>query len=337
MVPQAQPLVSVVTPVYNGDRYLAECIESVLAQTYQHWEYDIVNNCSTDRSLEIAQYYAEKDARIRVHNNVQFLGALQNCNHAFRQCAPESKYCKALHADDWLFPDCIMQMVKVAEANPSVGIVGSYVLAGVRLKCDGLPYPSTVIPGREVCRWHLLGKGYVFGSPTSLLIRSDLIRSRERFYNESNIHAADQEACHDVLQHADFGFVHQVLTFTRVHDESRSSRQQQLNAFILGKLMVVTKYGPMYLTSEEYEQCLAKWMQRYYQFLGSSALQRKGKEFWEYHETGLKNLGLPLSRARLTKAAIRELYARFADGLFHPRTTVHRITMSFKNNGKAAR
>ncbi|MCB0227477.1 MAG: glycosyltransferase, partial [Anaerolineae bacterium] len=53
-----QPLVSVVTPVYNTDKYLADCIESVLAQSYDNWEYVIINNCSTDRSLEIAQRYA---------------------------------------------------------------------------------------------------------------------------------------------------------------------------------------------------------------------------------------------------------------------------------------
>ena len=47
--------VSVVTPVYNGAEFLAECIESVLAQTYTNWNYTIVNNCSTDETLAIAQ------------------------------------------------------------------------------------------------------------------------------------------------------------------------------------------------------------------------------------------------------------------------------------------
>ena len=50
-----EPLVSVVTPVYNGEKYLEECIESVLNQTYKNWEYIILNNCSTDRTLEIAE------------------------------------------------------------------------------------------------------------------------------------------------------------------------------------------------------------------------------------------------------------------------------------------
>ena len=67
----SQPLVSIVTPVYNEAEYLAECIESVLAQSYQNWEYTIVDNCSKDGSAEIARHYAGKDRRIRL---VQKLG-----------------------------------------------------------------------------------------------------------------------------------------------------------------------------------------------------------------------------------------------------------------------
>ena len=64
-----QPLVSVVTPVFNGGKFLGECIDSVLAQTYTNWEYVIVDNCSTDATLEIAQRYAAADPRIRVYHN----------------------------------------------------------------------------------------------------------------------------------------------------------------------------------------------------------------------------------------------------------------------------
>ncbi|MFZ1974630.1 MAG: glycosyltransferase family 2 protein, partial [Candidatus Acidiferrales bacterium] len=60
------PLVSIVTPAYNEENYLAECVESVLAQTYTNWDYTIVNNCSTDATLAIAQKYAAGDPRIRV-------------------------------------------------------------------------------------------------------------------------------------------------------------------------------------------------------------------------------------------------------------------------------
>ena len=85
MASQRQPLVTVVTPVYNGEKYLAQSIESVLAQTYQNWEYVIVNNCSTDRSRAIAAHYAAKDSRVRIHDNTQFVGVIANYNNDVSQ------------------------------------------------------------------------------------------------------------------------------------------------------------------------------------------------------------------------------------------------------------
>jgi len=295
-----------VTPVYNAEPYLAECIESVLAQTYENWEYIIVNNCSTDRSLEIAERYARQDARIRVHNNREFLKQFQNWNHAMRQISPESEYCKVVHADDWLFPECIARMVEVAEANPSVGIVGAYRLDEDRVNLDGLPYPSTVIPGRDICRLSLLSGPSVFGSPTSLLIRSDIIRSRETFYDESILHA-DKGVCFDILQHADFGFVHQVLTFTRRHNESLTSLTHRFNTRRLANFIIFLKYGPIYLSREEYEKRLEQVLENYYRFLAKSVFDLKEKEFWNYHRNELEKLGYPLSTARLIKTLFLEL------------------------------
>lgn len=152
VAPKTEPLVSVVTPVYNGDKFLAECIESILGQTYSNWEYVIVNNCSKDHTLAIAQRYAQQDSRIRIHDNTAFLDLMPNWNHAMRQIAPESSYCKVVHADDWLFPDCLARMVDVAEAHPAVGLVGAYCLYGKEVGLDGLAYPSTVVSGWEIGR-----------------------------------------------------------------------------------------------------------------------------------------------------------------------------------------
>ena len=318
---QTQPLVSVVTPVYNGEKYLAECIESILAQTYYNWEYIIVNNCSTDRSLAIAQHYAKKDVRIRIHHNSEFVGLIQNHNIAFRQIASASQYCKMVHADDWLFPECIMQMVKVAEAHPSVGIVGAYRLDGNHIGLDGLPYPSTVISGREICRRSLLLQGpYVFGSPTSLLICSKLIRNHQVFYNESNLHA-DKEACFDLLQSSDFGFVHQVLTYSRRHSEAATSFAERFNTPLLGNLSILTKYGPVYLSREEYDECLEHHMKRYYLFLGQSILWTREKQILDYHKNGIRDLGYEFSWAKLCTVLLLEVL----DILGNPKKTLERI------------
>src|SRR4051812_48504053 len=128
------PFVSVVTPVHNGEAYLRECIESVLAQTYSHWDYTIVNNSSTDRTLAIAQEYAVVDPRIRIWNSDTFVRVEQSYNNAFRQISPASEYCKVVGADDTLFPECLAKMVEVAEAHPTVAIVGAYGLMGTKVE-----------------------------------------------------------------------------------------------------------------------------------------------------------------------------------------------------------
>lgn len=315
-----QPLISVVTPVFNGEKYLAECIESVLAQTYENWEYTIVNNCSTDSTREIAQNYAAKEKRIRIHNNKKFVGVMANHNIALRQISAESKYCKVVEADDWLFPECIMQMVKIAEANPSVAIVGCYGLSGVWVHQDGLPYPSTVVSGRELCRRTLLGNRSVFGTPTSLLIHSDLIRNRKAFYNEANIHG-DTEACYEVLQNSDFGFVHQVLVYSRVHNESVSSLfSGKVQSHLAGNLLNIKKYGPIYLNCEEYQQRLKLRMDEYYSFLAKSVFLLRNKEFWQYHKNALEKAGCPLSSTKLCTALLLESI----DILLHPGKTLRK-------------
>jgi Glycosyl transferase family 2 len=76
--PTREPLVGVVTPVYNGEGLVRACLESVLAQTHEHWDYTIANNGSSDQTLEIANEYPAHDSRIRVHDNVSFVPVIDN-------------------------------------------------------------------------------------------------------------------------------------------------------------------------------------------------------------------------------------------------------------------
>lgn len=307
MTSDAKPFVSIITPVYNGEKYLTECIESILDQKYDNWEYIIVNNCSTDQTPQIAKEFAKKDSRIRVHENSKFLSMVENFNHALRQISDKSKYCKIVHADDFLFPYCLEEMVALNEKHPSVGIVGAYVLEGLRLKCHGLPRTVAVISGREIARLSLLDRSpvsgglYVFGSPTSLLIRSDIIRNRKKFYSDKYLEVLDQEACYHLLQHVDFGFVHQVLTFSRVHSESTTSKHNLLMRRYPEELMLLKEYGPIFLTDREYRERIEQRLDKYYRFLAKNFLENRGKDFWDFHKKTLENLGFQFSFKRVIK------------------------------------
>jgi glycosyltransferase involved in cell wall biosynthesis len=287
------PLVTVITPVYNGEPYLRECIESVLAQTYSNWEYIIVNNCSTDRSLEIAQQY-NSDSRICVYNNGRFLPQLKNLNFSIGLASPMSAYYKMVLADDWIFPECLERMVRVAEENPTVGIVGSYRLCGHKVTCDGLPYPSTVVSGREVCRLQLLNGLFFFGSSNSILMRGEVVRSRTPFYDEAMLHA-DTDACYAILHHWDFGFVHQVLTFTRVGNESFSSAVRHLNPHPLDKFIALVTHGPTFLERSEFDTAVRRFRREYFRMIARGLFYPDGWAQYKYHKAGLKTIGYKLS------------------------------------------
>ena len=320
MNPTSSPLVSIVVPVYNDAEFLAECLESILAQTYHNWDCLIVNNCSSDDSAQIAHQYVARDRRFRLHENAQHLRAVCNYNAGLRLISPDSSYCKIVFADDWIFPECLAQMVALAEENPSVGIVGAFGLRGNEVVWAGLPYPCRKVSGRKICRALLLHDFYVFGTATALLYRSDLVRNRNPFYNESNLHC-DSEVCLVLLKSCDFGFVHQVLTFTRVRPGSLTSLSAEINTVIAGKLYDLMMYGKDFLSESEFRSRRAYWLRDYYHFLARQLGKGRNREFWAYHKRKLRESGVGYSRLRLALALLEQ----FLGALLNPLRTVRRL------------
>jgi len=316
----SDPLVSIVIPVHNGDAFLSESLDSVLSQSYERWECIIIDNCSTDATGEIAAGYCRRDDRFRLYETETLLPVIENHNFAVGRISEESAFCKILHADDYLFPECLGEMVKVAAANPGAGVIGAYSLDGERVRCDGLPYQQTLFPGREIGRLTLLGRIYPFWSPSSTMIRADLVRKRDPFYAPERLHA-DVELMYELLQEADFGFVPRILTFIRKHAGSETSRQvKPLNAQICSNLDLFVRYGPVFLSDEEYEWRLRQHLVEYYRFLAESAIEGRDREFWRFHSQGLQKVGHPMSIARIVRAAAGVLLCRpraFARMLLH--------------------
>jgi glycosyltransferase involved in cell wall biosynthesis len=314
------PLVTVVTPFYNAAAYLSECIESVLAQTYDHWEYVLVDNQSTDGSLAIAESYARRDPRIRVYATETLLDQDRNYSEALRRLSDESRYVKIVQADDWIFPPCLEEMVAVAEAHPSVGLVSSYYLKGPTVMAQGLPYPSPVVPGRDLCRLQFLEGFFFFGSPTVPLIRTEIVRRQFPFYDSTSLHA-DTESCYRVLREWDFGFVHQVLSFLRVDNASRMGTVRDFAPHDLDKLIVVTKFGHDYLDPQEFRLVYRLARNRYYGILAHALLRGRSKAFWDYHRAGLATIEHRLQRLRLAKHVLLEL----VDLALNPKMTAGRV------------
>ena len=302
----ATPLVSVLTPVHNAGQYLTKCIESVLAQTYTHWEYTILDNCSTDDSLTIAQKYAARDPRIRVLSSAPLVSTVASRNRAIRELSPESKYCKFVFAEDWLYPACIDEMVRAAETTPSLGLVGAYTTDGQSVLWSGPPYPSPMVSGREVCRSMLLGGPYLLGSMTSLLVRSDLIRKAPQFFDEKNPYS-ENAASYDVLRESDYGYIHQVLSFRNPREHAQESVPEDFNTHNLGRLVIFMKYGPVFLHEAEYRSQMKKLLLEYHRVLANNVLRARPRRYWQYHGDTLAAFGGRINRRLLTSCVIWEI------------------------------
>lgn len=117
------PIVSIVLPCYNGAGFLAQSIESCIAQTFKDWELIIVNDCSKDNSLEIMRQYAEKDSRILVidnDHNLKLPGAL---NRGFEEA--KGKYLTWTSHDNRMGETMLEEFVKYLDNHPDIGLVTS--------------------------------------------------------------------------------------------------------------------------------------------------------------------------------------------------------------------
>lgn len=126
------PRVSVVMPVYNAAPYLSAAIEGVLNQTFRDFELIMVNDCSTDNSLEIMQAYAAKDPRIIVLSNEKNLKNVLSRNRGMSVARGE--YIAVHDADDLSFPERLQRQVQYLDSHPEVGVLAT---GGCRVDQDG--------------------------------------------------------------------------------------------------------------------------------------------------------------------------------------------------------
>lgn len=302
MSPPDEPRVTILTPVYNGGEFLRECIESVLAQEYSNWEYVIVNNCSTDDSLQIAQQYAA-DPRIRVTTNTRFMTMPENFNNAFSMVPATSDYFKVVCADDWIHPAFLRKAVACGQANPSAGVVCTYQQSGQHVRWAELPASTTFLKGVEAARLALLEGAEILPAPTAVLFRASTLRPGKPFYPNDYPHS-DTSAIYEFLQQWDYAIVHEVLSAERVHEGQISSKIGRVNAGDAAYVEVFLTYGQRFLEPSEFAARRVEVFDDYYRNLGRALLHMSGREFWRFHQARLRDLGLALDKPRIARAAL---------------------------------
>ena len=120
-----KPRISIGMPVFNGEKYIEEALDSILTQTYRDFELIISDNASTDRTQQICLEYKNKDDRIRYYRNKRNLGAPRNYNRVFELSSGD--YFKWAAYDDVIAPDFLRKCVEILEKDLSVVLCHSKI------------------------------------------------------------------------------------------------------------------------------------------------------------------------------------------------------------------
>ncbi len=239
------PSVSIILPVYNGMRYLEQCVNSVLNQSYKSFEFLIIDDCSTDNSYFFLQ--SIKDTRIRLYQNEQNKGLFYNLNFLIKESA--SPIIKLWSQDDVMNPGCIEEIINFHQLHPEIGF--SYTgrdhidADGYKLllnKPDHTPAViSTALHTRIACI-----TGSIAGNIANVAITKAAI-DKVGYFNEQMKISGDFDMWVRIAEYFEVGFINKPLIQLRNH-QGQLSNQKKYFIYHLKEDMEVYRYLFSYAT-----------------------------------------------------------------------------------------
>lgn len=261
-------MVSILVAVHNRERYLGDCLESILHSTWQDFEVIVVDDQSTDRSLTIAYEFAKRDTRISVTSNEQNVGQFPNRMRA--ASLARGRYIKYVDSDDVIYPHGLRVMVEAMESNRGAALGLSHSKPE-----ETAPYPFKLNPA-DAWRKEFLGDGCLGCGPTGAII------DRERFFEIGGF------ASHGLLGDTDLWFrmsarwpvllLPPALAWWRRHDEQEFSTGGAATFYLehgFSLVMESLESPECPLGDAERREAIARARQHYARRLLSLAIRRR--------------------------------------------------------------
>lgn len=216
------PKVSICMPNYNFAQYLPEAIESALKQSYCNFEFVIVDNFSTDNSVQIISEYAKMDERIFFHVNKFNIGLVSNLNLCLKYAKGE--YIKFLFSDDVLASDkALEKMVSVLDENEKITLVATarnVIDERSAIKKVLLEYQGKIgYEGTEIIQDCLIEQKNRIGEPSAVLFRS---KHATRGFDGRYRQAVDLEMWFHILEQGEFAYIDEPLCSFRNHPDQQT-------------------------------------------------------------------------------------------------------------------
>tara|TARA_B100000963_G_scaffold78022_1_gene66044 strand:+ start:12974 stop:13978 length:1005 start_codon:yes stop_codon:yes gene_type:complete len=213
------PMISVVMPVFNAEKYLAQAIDSILNQTFQDFEFIIINDGSYDGSNEILRQYQRQDNRIKILDKKNG-GISEALNDGI--LISNGKYIARMDADDISLPTRFEIQLNFMEANPDIGVCGTWIEKfGENYKNHILKYPTNDSFSKVKLLFSVS-----FAHPT-VMMQSKIIKKHNLKYN-NQYGIEDYKFWLDIAKFTKFASIPKVLLKYR-HLESSYSKEQERN------------------------------------------------------------------------------------------------------------
>jgi glycosyltransferase involved in cell wall biosynthesis len=227
------PKITVLMPVYNGDKYLKEAINSILRQTFPSFEFLIINDGSKDKSLEIIRSYT--DARIRLVENEKNLGLIKTLNKGIDLARGE--YIARMDCDDVSLPDRLAKQFFFMDTHKKVGVCGTWFKTIGGQKNIVARYASA----QDVIYCALLFNS-ILAHPT-VIMRRKYFQDNNLYYDPSYIHAEDYELWTEAIKYFEISCINDALLLYRVHPEQTTKRfnEEQIQASGMTRLKQIKK------------------------------------------------------------------------------------------------
>jgi glycosyltransferase involved in cell wall biosynthesis len=206
------PKITVLMPVYNGAKYLKEAIDSVLSQTFRDFEFLIIDDGSTDSSVEIIKSY--NDQRIRLEQNDKNFGLIYSLNKGID--LTKNKYIARMDADDISLPDRLKIQFEFMESHFDIAVSGVYTITIG--KVNG--HTNKFFTEPEDIKANLLFNTSL--EHPSVIIRKEILQKYNLFYNENFKHSEDFDLWERISAQSSLANIPKILLKHRLHNDSIS-------------------------------------------------------------------------------------------------------------------
>jgi glycosyltransferase involved in cell wall biosynthesis len=212
--------ISVVMAVYNGEPHMREAIESIVSQTFSDFEYILLDDGSSDGTLEILQEYEKRDKRIRVLQNQGNIGLTKSLNKGI--LASRGEYVARMDADDISHPKRFELQTAFLDSNQNCGVVGSWY---VKIDEQGKELWRKKLPLKDEEIKNLLIKSNVFPHASAMVRRAAL--DKVGLYNESWKLSQDYELWFRIGSQYEIGVIPEFLIYSRISGSSLTNARNR--------------------------------------------------------------------------------------------------------------